>query len=935
MNFRVRYTSLETGREWQLTATDDQDSSGKYRYVKGTTEFIYSHTNLDTKIPYSNPISTGEVRFGVWITEVPFDNTHNEEVYNDLISNVSLVSPCNSGSANILEAFTDEEDLKGDDDQPQNIVDSMLSMDDRRYQVSLQYKDDPADPFTTEWRGYIVPDLTEYEEDSKPYRALFTARDFSVLSGDYDAGTPSDSYQTISVVFADIIDDINLNRPIKAVTPFTNDQITTTECYLHQVYMSRYQLQDGQGDDDKTNISKREALTRLLKNHNLILYQSDGYFWLVNMTGMANANSVFVTEYNASGVYQSDSTVDLSVSPSIAAKSRVGITPAIKTVKTRYQHNGTTYGFSFTDSWQTDTSTDKVFSGVFLSTGVQEIIIYGRIAATESSLVTDAQYEVKIQAGEYYWDGEEWTTTDSSVIKELAYRGVPDVGAQYTYTGVCSISTSSVPTPLSSDLLTITFFNPTHNGGDFSIANFSDFEFAITEEQVFANNYIDYRDSNTGDVSVNYDIGTIYYGDRITYNSKSGLRKNSVTDFINGEWKRRGETLLTSFQQLLILDILDFYKDTKEIINGDIFTNYLPYQTITYDSKDYFCTSHSLNIYTGRSSVSLIETLTTTDPKDGLIAVPGIPPISGIGTLASTAQRANYISPSGELKSDVSIESGGGSGTLSSQVQNLNDDGEFEFTELVKSTEKVFGASAKGLGLFQQSGQQTVSVSADFSITPTSDRAVVTSSTNNVEFQGITYTASGGEQITVVFENAGTNNIIVKHDSSSALSGYKLWLPKGEDIRIVSDYASMTFRFTTFTSVDEWQLVSYTEYGGITRDEIYEGSTITPIVELADLTNDADDYAIGDGTLFSVSLGAFYAGNDITGFAGGEDGREIEIINRGTDAIDIQHQNAGSIITNRIISPTGADIVLNQYDTVRLRYYEGTINRWVIVGGTF
>jgi hypothetical protein len=101
------------------------------------------------------------------------------------------------------------------------------------------------------------------------------------------------------------------------------------------------------------------------------------------------------------------------------------------------------------------------------------------------------------------------------------------------------------------------------------------------------------------------------------------------------------------------------------------------------------------------------------------------------------------------------------------------------------------------------------------------------------------------------------------------------------------------------------------------------------------LTADADDYAIGDGTFFSVSMGAFYGGNDITGFAGGVDGREIEVINRGTDAIDIQHQNSGSLVTNRIISPTGADIILNQYDTVRLRYYEGTINRWVIVGGTY
>jgi len=214
----------------------------------------------------------------------------------------------------------------------------------------------------------------------KPYKANFVARDFSVLSGDYAPGGVTSSYDTISEAFAGILDDIGLNRPIKAVTPFTNEQLTTADCYLHQVYMSRYQLQDGTGSE-RVQISKKEALERLLKNHNLILYQSEGYFWLVNMTGMANANSVFVTEYDASGAFVSDDTVDLSTTPSFVTTSKVGISPAIKTVKTRYQHNGTTFGLSFTDYWQTDALTDRVFSGVLVSTGVQTIDIYGRLGS--------------------------------------------------------------------------------------------------------------------------------------------------------------------------------------------------------------------------------------------------------------------------------------------------------------------------------------------------------------------------------------------------------------------------------------------------------------------------------------------------------------------------------------------------------------------------
>jgi len=302
--------------------------------------------------------------------------------------------------------------------------------------------------------------------------------------------------------------------------------------------------------------------------------------------------------------------------------------------------------------------------------------------ATETSLVTNPQYEVKIQAGQYYWDGDEWTTSDSSVIKTLAYKGIPDTIGEYGYTGVFSEQTSVIPTSLSSDTLTITFFNPTHDSGDFPIANFSGFEFAILDEFEVAGDYIDYRESNTGNLSVNYDIGTIYYGDRITFNSKSGLRKFSAISFINGELEAKGRDVWSLHSSgLLILDILNFYKDTKEIIRGETFSNYLPYETIAYDSKDYFCTSSSLNIYTGRSTLTMIETLTTTDATDGIIEVPGKPSVPGLQPIAGAIQRANYISPLGVLNADVSIESGGSSGTLSSQVQYLNADG--ELTELI------------------------------------------------------------------------------------------------------------------------------------------------------------------------------------------------------------------------------------------------------------
>ena len=758
MNFRLRYTSTDTGRIWQVTVTDDQDTSGVYKDVKGTPNIVYSHQNSDERIPYSSPINTGELRFGVWI-----------------------------------------EDADGD-----SIISSMFGADDLRYQVSLQYKDLDSDPFTTEWRGHIIPDLTIYQEDSKPYRATFIARDFSVLSGDYAPGGASSAYETIAEVFAGIFDDFGLNRPFKAVTPFTNVQLTTADCYLHQVYMSRYQLQDGLNDSDRQQISKREALERLLRNHNFILYQSDGYFWLVNMTGMSDADSVFVTEYSTTGAFVSDSTEDLSATPSIKSSSTVSISPAIKTVTTRYQHNGTVYGLSFVDSWQTNNSTDKVFSGLFLSTGQQSIVISGAVQATDSSLVTNAQYEVRIQAGQYYYDGLEWVDgVVSTITRTLDYRGIPDSFNQYSYIGDFGINTVRVPDDLDTDLLTITFFNPTHSGGDFLIGNFSDFEFSINESQENPNNYIDYRESNTGDISVNYDIGTIYYGDRITYNSKSGLRKSSAIDFINGEWKRRGETLESSFQRLLILDILNFYKDTKELIQAETFSNYLHWQTISYDGKDYFCTSSSCNLYTGRSTFTMIETAVSTDATDGIIEIPGKPPISGISTLSGAVTRSNYITPSGELKADVTIESGGSSGSLSSKVQYLNDDG--ELTEIISAGTADFIQNIVSRPEFSSKQNNVPSKSQVFLFSYDGTGGL----TDN-EISGFSG-GSEGKLIRVI--NVGSNTIVLSANDTGSSAGNRIL---GSDVSL-GQYESATLIYVEdytgtlpTTTIDAWIVISNT-----------------------------------------------------------------------------------------------------------------------------
>lgn len=64
-----------------------------------------------------------------------------------------------------------------------------------------------------------------------------------------------------------------------------------------------------------------------------------------------------------------------------------------------------------------------------------------------------------------------------------------------------------------------------------------------------------------------------------------------------------------------------------------------------------------------------------------------------------------------------------------------------------------------------------------------------------------------------------------------------------------------------------------------------------------------------------------------------QNGDTMELTNVSTFNVTLGHQNAGSVAANRFISPTGADYVLGQDETVTVRY-DGTNARWRVLAGT-
>jgi hypothetical protein len=74
------------------------------------------------------------------------------------------------------------------------------------------------------------------------------------------------------------------------------------------------------------------------------------------------------------------------------------------------------------------------------------------------------------------------------------------------------------------------------------------------------------------------------------------------------------------------------------------------------------------------------------------------------------------------------------------------------------------------------------------------------------------------------------------------------------------------------------------------------------------------------------------AGTDINGFAGGENGRLIVVMNSTTKNITFQQQDAGSTAANRLVLGV-ANKTINP-DQALTFIYSSTLQRWVLIAAT-
>lgn len=170
--------------------------------------------------------------------------------------------------------------------------------------------------------------------------------------------------------------------------------------------------------------------------------------------------------------------------------------------------------------------------------------------------------------------------------------------------------------------------------------------------------------------------------------------------------------------------------------------------------------------------------------------------------------------------------------------------------------------------------------------------------------------------------------------SGQALSNVDAWRINPRSITLsggsIADIATLRVNGMTTSGIG----TALTSALLVAGREVLRGSLNLAPTTPAQLTADADDYqGMGTGSSQrSVVRVSSDAARTITGFDIGAARVDdtIWLVNTGANNIVLAHENVGSAAANRIISPTGANLVLGA-DAAALLWYDDTDSRWRIL----
>lgn len=296
-----------------------------------------------------------------------------------------------------------------------------------------------------DWQGKVVNDLLEYDEGDYPFLGKITAKDLTFLKGqEYTLAT---GYEKIIVTLADVLGDLGFGIGFKTHTNWVENNSTTSDDFLNQVYHDKFAFRKYATSTtvDDQPITKYEVLERICRNHQLILRQVNGQWYIYQLSELSDPTSLNIFSYNSSGTQTGTATQDITTDiddsdlyslPSGSNK----INPAIKKASVVFNHRtGTTEQFvnAVVLSSLTDPAIPNArFSMNFNGSGDEYVIVQGGTYAICSRNYQFNNEEFPqsaylLKSSQYYWieEAQEWQeVADITTTRESVAPGNIDTG---------------------------------------------------------------------------------------------------------------------------------------------------------------------------------------------------------------------------------------------------------------------------------------------------------------------------------------------------------------------------------------------------------------------------------------------------------------------------------------------------------------------------
>lgn len=477
---------------------------------------------------------------------------------------------------------------------------------------------------SVKWKGYLMPDISTYNEDQFPYTATFTFKDFTVLEG---IDIPLlDDRKTIIQIFSDLLSYLNFDLNIKTVTSMVEMHTDTAHDFLRQIYIDNYALRQYAQDQGQSDlqISVLEGIKKLLYNYGMILKQDEGVFILDQIDGYENPVAVPVNNYNSSGVFQSRVNENLVVIGNVGdlrvvvPESYNEINPGLKQVTLQYDHRTKVSGIVLPQFIDTRPDGFRSYKQFFQSTGVERIKLSGFAYVIFNELVPEIPYaSIVIRSGGLYWNDQTKAWQGSAYDNRYDMRDAEsreNFGLGQRFTTRLNIVTTEIPV-LNTGEIEITF-NQYPYGGQ-SHTYYTDSIFELENEEEESSTSLQYILRQQGDYDERYPHPAFWYGDGPTDYARSAMRFSaSAGDVTNLSWQRRGSTDWRSFAEILASRILGIQRVYTRKLNPDITGSYGGRRILLYDGEYHYYLGGTFNLSTGKFTPVLFKLNYASDSND-------------------------------------------------------------------------------------------------------------------------------------------------------------------------------------------------------------------------------------------------------------------------------------------------------------------------------